>query len=610
MVLLAVVTALGLVAGHPESSFHVLIAAVLFGILRLSRAPRGERRRGAGLVVAGLLAGAALAAVALLPFLELLRDSGDVADRATREAVHTPTKYLLGLALPEYWGRPTQATIEPFINARAWYVGALPLALAGLAVLRPARERIAVAAVAAIAIAVAVGVPPVFQIVTALPGFAQAANTRLAVLTCLGLALLAGWGLDDLRAHRRLPRGGAVVLGALLVLPLLAVALRTPVRAGLLGHAVLVALGLERLRDDPALFALAPMAAGVAWLGLCGAAVALAALRARGRLAGEALVTLALALTVLDLVRFGMGQNPAIPLDHARQPVTGAIRYLQSHRPARFVGVVPDSGIVPLPADVGMRYGIYDARSYDYPVERRYDALWRRAIAPKLPFFPPTTLAKSDPGALRALGLLGVRDLLQQRSDRRLTGLRVGYDGPDARVYENPRAQPRAWVVDRVAPAASDHAALAAITAPGFDPRAAAVVQRPVAGLGTGGGGAGARAGTARLIRYEPEHVSIAADAKRRSLVVLSDVWFPGWTATVDGHPAPVERVDYLLRGVSVGPGRHTVAFTYAPTSVRAGATVSVLAALGLIAALVLGRRRHPDGRSRARPTAPAAVAR
>ena len=586
---LAGVTALLFAGGHPESTFHAGVVAVLFAALRSSRRP--GRGRAALAVVGGLAAGVLLAAVVLLPFLELLRDSSDVADRASREVLHAKPKYVLGLFMPEYWGRPTQAQIEPFIAARAWYAGALPLVLAGVAVLlRPTRERVALAAAAAVSLAVALGIPPVFELVTALPGFHQAANTRLGVITCLCLALLAGAGLDDLRTRPILPRRVWVWLGAVLVVPLLPVAARVPGEIGRAGDAVAVAAGLQRVHRA-GLEALAPLAAGVAWLVFCGAAVALVWAAARGRLGAGAVAAVALGLTALDLFRFGMGENPAIPLDHARQPVTGAIRVLQSHRPARFAGVVPDAGLVPLPADNGMRYGLYDARSYDYPVERRYDRLWRAAVAPKIEFFPPTTLAKSDDRALRVLGLLGVRDLLQQTSDRPLS-LPLAYDGREARIYANPHVQPRTWVVDRQRTVRGEDAALGAVTGAGFDPRAAAVVERPVAGIASGGGGAGAAAGSARLARYDPERVTVEASARDRSLVVLSDVWFPGWKATVDGRAAPVERVDYLLRGVAVPAGRHTVELRYAPASFRAGWIVSALTALGLLGWVLVARRR------------------
>jgi uncharacterized membrane protein YfhO len=80
--------------------------------------------------------------------------------------------------------------------------------------------------------------------------------------------------------------------------------------------------------------------------------------------------------------------------------------------------------------------------------------------------------------------------------------------------------------------------------------------------------------------------VTLRAAATRPGVLVLSDVDYPGWKAEVDGRDAPVERVDYLLRGVRLEPGAHTVEFTYDPLSWKLGLGVSLLALLGLGAAL------------------------
>jgi uncharacterized membrane protein YfhO len=76
-------------------------------------------------------------------------------------------------------------------------------------------------------------------------------------------------------------------------------------------------------------------------------------------------------------------------------------------------------------------------------------------------------------------------------------------------------------------------------------------------------------------------------------MLVLSDTWYPGWHATVDGHDAKIERVDYLLRGVRVGPGSHTVQMTYRPLSFRIGWIVSLATALALLGAVLVSRRRR-----------------
>ena len=99
---------------------------------------------------------------------------------------------------------------------------------------------------------------------------------------------------------------------------------------------------------------------------------------------------------------------------------------------------------------MALRYQLYDARGYDFPVERRYEHLWRRYVSgsPTCNYRHCAGSATSTPQALRALGLLGVADLLQDPTLKPLS-LRLDYSGPDARVYANPDALPRAFLVDR-----------------------------------------------------------------------------------------------------------------------------------------------------------------
>jgi hypothetical protein len=136
--------------------------------------------------------------------------------------------------------------------------------------------------------------------------------------------------------------------------------------------------------------------------------------------------------------------------------------------------------------------------------------------------------------------------------------------------------------------------ALRAIAAPDFDLRRAVVTERPLPGIAAVGGDAakGAPAGDARILPSDPDRLVVDATARRPGVLVVSDTWAPGWTATVDGHAADVERVDYVFRGVRVGAGRHHVVFAYRPLSWRIGWIVSVLALVGLLATIVVGRRR------------------
>jgi hypothetical protein len=487
---------------------------------------------------------------------------------------------------------------------RAYYVGVLPLLLAATAlVARPRRERIAVLAVGAGALSIATGLPPLYDLVVALPGFEAANNGRMAVIAVLCLAVLAGWGLDEVTGSALPARRRWVLLGAavvLLVAPVVAVASRLDPDA--LGEALRVAWGFAEPTAELAspqgggLAGLVHLAAVLEWIVLAGAALVLLALALRGRVGGATLAAVALALVAADLLKAGRDQNPAIPIDHATQPVTGAIRFLQQRSAVRFAGLAPSTPgalTLPLPPNVAVRYGLSDARGYVLPTEKRTFRIWQRAIAtsPGCYYFFCTVTTGSQPGALRALGLLGVGHLLQDPRDAPVRGLRVAYDAADARIQVNPHALPRAFLVGRQQVVASEPQALAAVTATAFRPRVAAVTEERVPGVPAGRAAAGSP-GEATVTAYERERVAVRSTARRPALLVLTDTWYPGWKATVDGREATVHRVNYLTRGVAVPAGTHRVELRYQPASWRAGWIVTLLALLALAAGVALGTRR------------------
>lgn len=499
---LTVTVALQFFAGHPESSFHVLIFAVIFWLLRVlagsDRSPRAIVAK-AGWLVGAIVVGTALAGAVVLPFLELLNGSIDASARAAVGASHGSTNYLFGVLLHDYWGRPTRVNLVfPFsaMQERSYYVGALTLMLALAAlVLRPTRRRLALAAVAVGSLAVATGVQPFFRVVAALPGFHTAQNARLAVMFVLGAALLAGWGLDELvgpvPAGRR--RRALVALCVLVAfVPLLKMVAGGTLAPAQIGPALRSAWGFR----DPATGSLGRatvaeivrLSALLEWSVLAAAALVLLAIRLSGRLRPLTFVTLALALVAIDLFKAGMGWNTAIPTSHAKQPVTAAIRYLEDRRPRRFVALdgPPLSLLTSFPPDVALRYGLYDGRGYDFPIISRYERFWQQNIAASraCDYTQCTGSVASTPRALHALGLLGVDDVLQDPSQKPLRSLpvRIGYAGADARIYVNRDALPRAFLAERQRTIPDDARALAAVSASDFDPRSTVVTDRRLEG--------------------------------------------------------------------------------------------------------------------------------
>jgi hypothetical protein len=89
----------------------------------------------------------------------------------------------------------------------------------------------------------------------------------------------------------------------------------------------------------------------------------------------------------------------------------------------------------------------------------------------------------------------------------------------------------------------------------------------------------------ARLAEDSPEKVTVELTANSPGLLVLADLWYPGWTAQADGRPVPLLRADGLFRAVSLPAGSHRVVMRYRPISFYAGAALS---AVGLLTLLVL----------------------
>jgi uncharacterized membrane protein YfhO len=93
-----------------------------------------------------------------------------------------------------------------------------------------------------------------------------------------------------------------------------------------------------------------------------------------------------------------------------------------------------------------------------------------------------------------------------------------------------------------------------------------------------------------RIAAYTPDRVVLDVDAAAPSLIVLTDSYDPGWTATVDTRPAKIFPVDILFRGVPVQAGRHEVVFAYRPVLLFVGAAISAAAILFCLGWLVVRR--------------------
>jgi hypothetical protein len=155
-------------------------------------------------------------------------------------------------------------------------------------------------------------------------------------------------------------------------------------------------------------------------------------------------------------------------------------------------------------------------------------------------------------------------------------------------VYENRLALPRAFLVDTVTAAASSDAAVQLMRAPGFDPRSSAIVEdAPDSELEQVDAGPLANVGGARVLSYAEQDMTVSVSTDAPALLVVTDSYFPGWDATLDGQQVATYPTDVAFRGVIVPAGTHQVVFRYRPFSFTLGVIVTFLAIGSLLLAVL-----------------------
>ena len=90
------------------------------------------------------------------------------------------------------------------------------------------------------------------------------------------------------------------------------------------------------------------------------------------------------------------------------------------------------------------------------------------------------------------------------------------------------------------------------------------------------------------MTSYEPNRLSYEVNSGKGGILVFSEIYYPGWTATVHGEAVELGRVDYILRALHIQPGKHQVELAFFPKSVDTTETIAYIAIV-LLVLIVLG---------------------
>jgi hypothetical protein len=596
---LALLTGLALVGGHPESAFIVLMTTASWVLYRLATGSEGSRLLRIGLILAGIVVGVGLAAVMLLPLREL---TGQFPDY-NRFFPGLPVKSAYSLFFPEWWGRPDAGSqsVGPLnFTERTAYVGALPLILAvvGFVGQRVRRDQLYAVVLVVVSLVVALHTPVADGLLRHVPGFKINDNNRFLISTSFGLALLAGFGCDAVRcANAAQRRRMFAAAAAMVVLPVLAVVL--------VQHHWLHGFGpvVHRLvdRDVPLDAAQLALAATFRWLVV--ATLGLAAIIILARWPRHSLAVLAvLAVIAVDLGTLDWGYNPSVSKRRADPPVPAAVkvmRRLTVGTDGRVSGIntaAPGAfEYTPLEPNMASNWGLADATGHEDPAVYRYERLLYTMGA--VTVSPVVGFSATDPRTRRLLDLLGVNVVSLSSSalnGGKLTGApglkgdSIVYSGTDGVVVRNPDALPRAFVAYRWRPSSGVDASMYLMA---FGNSRSDMQDPVIESPAPAPTGPAPPATAARIVASSDASVTIDARALAPGRLVLTNVYYPGWRATVDGKRVPILAADAAFQAVAVGKGRHVIKLTYAPASVAHGEWISLLCLVITLLALIAGGR-------------------
>ena len=209
---------------------------------------------------------------------------------------------------------------------------------------------------------------------------------------------------------------------------------------------------------------------------------------------------------------------------------------------------------------------------------RRYQEMIDAYIAPEMQAAMQAIAAKN--GNMQEVDGAKVFPVLNMLNTKYfILPLQGGATMPLQNIY----AQGNGWFVDKINYVADANAEYAGVGK--IDVRHEAVADKKFeAALGQ----AKANDSTAivKLDKYEPNNLQYTVNSKNGGVVVFSEIYYPGWTATIDGQPAELGRVNYILRAVSVKPGKHTVVLDFHPTSISTTETIAYIAIVILLLAI------------------------
>lgn len=555
-VLTAAGVALSFLSGHFQMSLYVLIFSAAYGVYV---------RRFKSLLF--LIFGLGIAAPQLFPAYDAYKNA--VRSSLFQKGEVIPWQYIPTLVAPDFYGNPVTRN-DWFGHYAEWagFIGVIPLLLAFL---RP-NGFFAVATL--VSLLFAYQTPLVDLLYDAkIPVLSTSSASRIIVLTSFSLAILSGFGFDRLmelwknRSVRRILLWAGGIAFGIAILWLILIVLKP-----LPPDKLAIAIRNSLLPTGSVLAAI--VLAGIGFF-----------------FPKKYIVILPyvfIIVTGLDMYRFAAKWMPFDPGEYVypELPVISKLKELTEKDHSRVFGNIGN--------EVGSRFGIQLVDGYDALYQYRYGK-FISSISTGTPHpvdRSVVTFDKHGKYSEDVLELLGVKYYMHKKSDGRFPWAypfweypqyRLVWEDDNFQILENTKSFPRAFLASSFRVETEDQKIIDALYS--VNRRDAVILEKEPSVVPEPG------KGDVAIELYRPTEVVMHTNTDVPKLLFLSDVYDPGWRASIDGKPAELYRANFDFRAVALPAGSHTIRMWYAPRSVTLGFMVGGVSILGMVGLLVWKKR-------------------
>jgi len=538
-----------LLAGHLQLFFYVFLVSFFYFVLRISSAK--EKLKKSLIILVSFLIFLVLTSIQWLPTLNLIDLSSRAVDQMnwqSKEGWFIPWQNLIQFMAPDFFGNPATLNYWGTWNYAelVGYVGIFSLCFAAFAVFIK-KEKTVIFFLLSLFIAVLFSFPNIISKIPfelKIPLISSSQPTRLLMVIDFALAVLSAYGVEEFLKRKDTKK--LIYISLLFFLGLIGIWAFVFLEKGKIVNLVIS----QRNLYLPSIIIVAQLIIFI-----------LAYFLREKRKIFLTIFYLILFINIFDLMRYGLKFNPFVStsLVYPNTTITTFLSNESKNYPWRFMGadyVANEKRI--FPPNTAINYKLYGIDDYNPLLLKNYQdyiavSEWGFKNIPDFSF---NRMIIPNNYNTRLIDLLGVKYVVTINPVN-TAKLKYLFSEGESRVYENKNVFPRAFVVYSSVVAGTNQEAGNLLSDNKLDLKKTAILEKNI-GLENGDGSS-----NVKMINYSENKIVLSVETSKKGLLILTDNYYPGWKATVDGQETDILRTDYSFRGLVVPQGKHIIELTF-----------------------------------------------